>query len=488
MALKIRISLYARFMIWITLLLIFLVVSILFIIERREVNTIFEDSKDKGLLIAKNMADRNLQSLLYLGIEDIQENIEAQIDEKLLYVVFYDRFATPVVYTRQLADRKEIFCCSNLQGNVSKSGSFSQARDIYFANKIQRILEIEIPIFPEGSDTKWGSVKIGLSLEDMRSEIRQTQMILISIGLAGFLLGLVGAAFLARRISRPIKKLAEGTVRIANGDFAHKISILSQDEIGELARSFNAMSGQLQLMRERMEEAHKKLLHAEKLASIGRLSATIAHEIRNPLTSVKLNIQKVLEDKVLDTPEREHLALSQEGIVQIEKFVKDLLNFTRVSELQRDRFAIEQVLDESLKMLKEAFQEKKILLEKKVEEKLPEVFVDGDRLRQVFCNVLHNAYEAVAGDIGRISLSLSLVDANHTKKIRLRISDNGCGIPEKDWENIFEPFFTTKPSGVGLGLANARKILEQHRGSIKVVKKRGKGTVFEILIPCEGEP
>jgi signal transduction histidine kinase len=99
---------------------------------------------------------------------------------------------------------------------------------------------------------------------------------------------------------------------------------------------------------------------------------------------------------------------------------------------------------------------------------------------------LRNASEAVA-EHGRINLSLSLVDDDTAKKIRVRISDNGCGIPEKDWENIFEPFFTTKPSGIGLGLANARKILEQHRGSIKVVKKRGKGTSFEILIPCEGE-
>jgi signal transduction histidine kinase len=473
-------------MFWITLLLVFLVVSILFIIEKREVNTIFEESKNKGLLIAKNMADRNMQSLLYYGIEDIQENIEGQVDDKLLYVVFYDRFATPVVYTKLIADRKDIFCCSNLQGNILKGSSFCRARDIYFARKLQRILDIEIPIFTEGSDVKWGSVKIGLSLEEMRTEIRKTRLILILIGLAGFLLGMAGATLLARRISRPIKTLAEGTVRIARGDFAHKIAILSQDEIGALARSFNAMSDQLQIMRERMEEAHKKLIHAEKLASIGRLSATIAHEIRNPLTSVKLNIQKVLEDKELDATEREHLALSQEGIIQIEKFVKDLLNFSRVSELQRDRFAIEQILDESLKMMKDGFQEKKILIEKKLDDGLPEVVVDGDRLRQVFCNVLRNASEAV-GEGGRISLSLSLVDDAAAKKIRVRISDNGCGIPEKDWENIFEPFFTTKPSGIGLGLANARKILEQHRGSIKVVKKRGKGTSFEILIPCEGE-
>lgn len=484
---NLRLSLHTRFMLWITLLLVFLVVSILFIIEKREVNTIFEESKNKGLLIAKNIADRNYQSLLSWSIQDIQENIEAQIDDKLLYIVFYDLYATPLVYNKRITDRKDIYCCSHLQGNARQDISFSLARDVYFARKIQRILEIEIPIFAKGSPDKWGSVKIGLSLEDMRAEIHKTRLMLIVIGLAGFLLGMTGATLLARRISRPIKKLADGTVRIAKGNFSDKIEIHSRDEIGDLAHSFNTMSEQLQLMRDRMEEAHRKLIHAEKLASIGRLSATIAHEIRNPLTSVKLNIQKVLEDQALDATEREHLGLSQEGIVQIEKFVKDLLNFTRVSELQRAPFAIEQILEESVKMMKDCFHEKKIIIEKKWDERLPEVVVDGDRLRQVFCNVLRNAYEAVE-EGGRISLSLSQVDGDGSQKIRVKISDNGCGIPEKDWENIFEPFFTTKHSGVGLGLANARKIIEQHKGSIKVMKKRGKGTSFEILIPCEGEP
>ena len=112
--------------------------------------------------------------------------------------------------------------------------------------------------------------------------------------------------------------------------------------------------------------------------------------------------------------------------------------------------------------------------------------VDGDKLRQVFLNILRNAVEAV-DEGGKIGLALSLVKENGAKRIRIRISDNGCGIAEKDWENIFEPFFTTKPSGFGLGLSNARKIVEQHMGSIKVVKKKGKGTAFEIRIPCEVE-
>jgi signal transduction histidine kinase len=484
---KLRISLHTRFTIWFTFLLVFLVGAILFVIEKREVNTIFEELKNKGLLMAKNMADLNSGSLRLWDTETIQANIQEQVNEKLLYVVFYDLYATPLVYNQEIADKKEIFSVSRLQGDARPDSISFQTQDVYLAKRVQRVLEIEIPIFVRGSPDKWGSVKIGLSLEDMRKEIRRTRLALILIGVSGFLLGMIGATLLARRISRPVKKLVDGTVRISKGDFSHKLEINSQDELGNLARSFNEMSARLLETREQMEETHKKLIQAEKLASIGKLAATIAHEIRNPLTSVKLNIQKVLEDDRLEAMEKEHLAITQEGIGQIEKFVKELLNFTRVSGLQLARFPVSQILEESVKMMADSFRQKRIAIERKVDEGLPEVLVDGDKMRQVFLNVLRNAVEAVDQN-GKIIISATLVGNGQAKKIRVRISDNGCGIPDKDWENIFEPFFTTKPSGFGLGLANARKIVEQHKGAIRVVKKRSAGTAFEILIPCEGEP
>jgi len=483
---KLRISLHTRFVVWFTFLLVFLVGAILFIIEKREVKTIFEESKNKGILIAKNIAELNLRPFLNYIVDDIQASIEEQVNEKLLYVVFFDRSATAIAYNKAIADRKELFCCSRLQGVDRPESVDAQTKDIYLAKKIQRVLEIEIPIFVKGSGDKWGSLKIGLSLEDMRAEIRRTRLALALIGAAGFLLGIIGATLLARRISRPVKKLAAGTVRISKGDFSHKIEIDSEDELGNLARSFNEMSAKLLEARELMEETHKKLIQAEKLASIGKLAATIAHEIRNPLTSVKLNIQKVLEDNRLEAGDQEHLSITQEGIGQIEKFIKELLNFTRVSGLQLARFPMSQILEESIKLMADCFQQKKIAVEKKFDNGLPEVLVDGDKIRQVFLNVLRNACEAVK-DGGKVSLSASLVGEARAKKVRVRISDNGCGIPDKDWENIFEPFFTTKPSGFGLGLANARKIVEQHKGLIRVVKKRSPGTAFEILIPCEGE-
>jgi signal transduction histidine kinase len=247
------------------------------------------------------------------------------------------------------------------------------------------------------------------------------------------------------------------------------------------------MTGQLLHARYRMEDANRKLVQHEKLASIGRMAATIAHEIRNPLTSVKLNIQKVAEEESFAEVVKAHLGLSLEGIDQIERFIKELLNFTRVPELSLERWPIEQVVEESLKLLRETLARKKVVVETTYAEGLPQIHVDGDKMRQVFLNVLRNAHEALEAG-GKISILCEPVVEGGKRKARIRISDTGPGIPEKDWENIFEPFFSTKPSGFGLGLANARKIVEQHKGVIRVVKKRSAGTAFEILIPCEGEP
>jgi signal transduction histidine kinase len=484
---KIRVNLQARFLIWTTVLLVVLVGAILLLVGQREVATITEESKAKAVLLARNLADRNLQSLFSWDIDGILRNIESQIDDKLLYVVFYDRYATALVSNGAVAERAEISGrgSSRLEGEVGPESAFAKPQEVWLAGRVRHVLEVEVPIFTEGTNDKWGSVKVGLSLEDVQSAIRRTRMALILIGVIGFLIGLAGAVVLARRIVRPIKRLVDGTVRIARGDFVHRIPAAGQDEIGDLARSFNAMAEKLLVARMQMEEAQRRLVQSEKLAQIGRMTATIAHEIRNPLTSVKLNIQKVAEDSALPTVEKEHLALSQEGIVRIERFIKELLNFTRATELQKARFSIEQILDESVKLMKDAFPEKKIVVEKDVAARLPEVFVDGDRMRQVLLNLLRNAGEAIEAE-GRIVLQATAEEAGGRRRIRIRISDNGPGIPEKDWETIFEPFYTTKPWGFGLGLANARKLVELHGGTIRVVPRPGPGTTFEIFIPIEG--
>ncbi len=486
MKMKLRMSLQTKFMLSVIALLCVLASLILFVIEKREVKAIYEEQRNIGIVIAKNIANMIYSQLFVWDEEGIEESIEAEVDEKLIYIVIYDRFRSPLTATRFIKDYDEIYSFSLLGQQVDENSFFSERKRLedQDSEQVLRILEVEVPIFVKGSPDRWGSIKIGLSLEETRKEMRETRLMLLLIGSVGLLIGILGALLLAKRITGPLKKLVEATVKISKGHFSQRINITSQDEIGNLARSFNKMSRQLLQARKKEEAANQKLIQAEKLASIGRISAGIAHEIRNPLTSVKLNIQKLVLSDNLDEVEKEHLNISQEGIKYMEKSIKDLLDFTRASELELARFSIEHILEESVKTLADSLALKKVTLKRNFQDELPQVLVDGDKLRQVFLNILRNAYEAV-DEGGEITISLSLLKERSRRIIKVVISDNGCGIPDKERDVIFELFYTTKTTGIGLGLAIARKIIEQHNGSIQLSENAKKGTSFEILIPVE---
>jgi signal transduction histidine kinase len=480
---KLKISIYTRLVFWITLLVFLLFGSVLFVIQIREARILRDETKARALIQAQYMADANFQSLLRQDWQAVQKYVDGHIAGDLIYIVVYDRAGQPAVWNTLVRSHGELASASLLSDAMTPEESASEMKRLVLPDRPVRVLEVEAPSFAPAAG-RWGSVKIGLSLEPMYARLREIQKVLLLIGVGGFLLGIAGAAFLARRITRPLHRLVEGTVRIARGDFSQAIVSPSRDEVGDLARSFSEMTAQLLQARQRMEEANRCLVQHEKLASIGRMAATIAHEIRNPLTSVKLNIQKVAEEESFAEAVKAHLGLSLEGIDQIERFIKELLNFTRVQELLLERWSVDQIVEESLKMIRGTLDQKKIAVEKACAADLPPVLADADKLRQVFLNVLRNAHEALDTG-GKITIGCDTVAEGGRTMVRVRIADNGPGIAEKDRPNIFEPFYTTKPSGFGLGLANARKIVEQHNGTIGVGKKRGRGSAFVILIPAE---
>ncbi|MBU1186356.1 MAG: HAMP domain-containing protein [Acidobacteria bacterium] len=481
-------SLQTRILIMVILLLTLIVGALLMMIGKREVQAIYKEQIQKGIFISRYISLRIQDQFVLSNEEELAQEIQSLIDYELIYVVVYDTFGMPFASTRFIQQFEEIYQYSRLPVIARPDSYYSERKMLRFplTGQILRIQEVEIPVFYMEKSQKWGSIKIGLSMEGSLKEITKTRLILLLIGSAGLLVGLIGAILLARHITNPVKKLVEGTNRVARGDFSHTIVIRSRDEIGELAQSFNHMNQQLQHSRAKIESANQRLVEAEKLASIGRMSAGIAHEIRNPLTSVKLNIQKVMGSDHLHDVEKEHLDISREGIRQIEIFIKELLNFTRISVLNLDYFSPIVIMDESIKMLLESLERKNIHITRNYREEALPVRVDADKIRQVFINLLRNASEAV-DDGGSIEVAVSPAAENGRKWIRTSISDDGCGIPEKDWEYVFEPYYTTKASGFGLGLANARKIIEQHQGIIRVTHKTGGGTRFDILLPLEEE-
>ncbi len=483
--LKLRNSISTRLVLWFALILSVIFLWILVVIEQREVRILFDGTRSQTLLLARYMADVNLQPLVRYDQGAIQLNIDSRVNSELPYIIFYNRSGEPLAANAEIKEEKDVYSNTRLPEDAEEGDWATENRAVKWKGTDVRVLEVEIPVFLPGGVRTWASVKIGNSLEPVYREIARIRRVLILIGFGGLFIGILAVSLLARSITGPLKRLVDGTMVISRGDFSQRITIESMDEVGDLAKSFNEMTARLLESSEKVQAANLKLLQSEKLASIGRLSATIAHEIRNPLTSVKLNVQKLAEFTDLTQAEHEHLDLSIEGIAQIEKFIKQMLDYTRVSELNLEEFGIEQVLDESLKVIGGQLKERGLIVEKVYAPGLPQIKVDADKLRQVFLNLLRNAEEVLPRG-GRIVITTDMIDEGGVRHMRIRFADNGPGIREKDQANIFEPFYSTKASGFGLGLAIARKILEQHGGTIKA-SGGNPGTVFTVLLPIKGD-
>ena len=233
---------------------------------------------------------------------------------------------------------------------------------------------------------------------------------------------------------------------------------------------------------ESLARAKEKLFHAEKLASLGQLASGMAHEIRNPLTAIKMNLQS-LSKEISVTPistRRFEIALSE--VDRLENLVQDILNFAKPTPLKVQPVNVHTVLDNTLRLFNDEIMKKDIQMRKSFSPDVPIITADQDKLNQIFLNLLLNAVQALDKG-GKIHLTTQVISKNEREMVRIDISDDGSGISENNKINIFNPFFTTRAEGTGLGLTNSLKFAQQHHGTIEVNSKRGRGTTFSVFLP-----
>ena len=234
---------------------------------------------------------------------------------------------------------------------------------------------------------------------------------------------------------------------------------------------------------ERME-IERRVREAESLARIGRVTTSLAHEIRNPLSSAKMSIQMILKNTVYEGTDRRRLEILSQQVSRLEKIVTEMLDPARPMQLQLKRTIFPEVLDNSLEALDARIRERRIHVEKAFPKDLPLIIIDREKMEQVMINLLLNAIEA-ADHCGNISIT-----AQHLREVqalKLNIEDDGCGVSPEDLPSIFDPFFSKKARGTGLGLANARQIIEAHKGSIKAFSGKDKGMNFTLVLPLDPE-
>lgn len=241
--------------------------------------------------------------------------------------------------------------------------------------------------------------------------------------------------------------------------------------------------GSVLLLRDLREirDLQERVRRSERLASLGRLAAGVAHEIRNPLSSIRGFAQFFQNRFKGQEKEQEYASVMVREVDRLNRVITELLDFARPKEPHRELHSAVEILEQTLKVLESELAKKNIAVEKKLEASLPRIWVDRDQLSQALLNLLLNALESME-EAGKIRISMESAGA---EVLAISISDTGRGIPKEDLERVFEPFFSTKRKGTGLGLAIVHQIVESHKGEIKVESRAGEGTTFRITLPIQ---
>jgi signal transduction histidine kinase len=294
----------------------------------------------------------------------------------------------------------------------------------------------------------------------------------------------VGVALLvSRSVVRPIQALTFGTEAVARGELDHKIALNRRDEFGRLADSFNRMTADLR-------EHQTRLLQAEKMASLGRLAAGVAHEINNPLGVILGYAGILAKDPRIEASLRQDAAAIEEEARQAKRIVDELLNFSRPAALSEESLDAAEALGAAAERARRSVGTGVVTVQCETEGAPLRVRADADRLRQVLDNLTRNAIEAMPeGGFLRLRGRRG-ADAlpDEAGRVILEVEDTGCGMTEEQRRRAFDPFYSTKAAGTGLGLSIAYSIVQAHRGQITVRSAPGRGAVFTIALPAADQP
>ena len=302
----------------------------------------------------------------------------------------------------------------------------------------------------------------------------------VSLGL------LIGAALLSLfwsyRITRPIQMLSKASKQVGQGDFNVHVTPLSNDEIGELAGSFNQMTDELHSREIALHKAQEQLVQSEKMAAFGQLGAGIAHEVKNPLAGILGYTQLSLRKVEKETQIYKNLLIIEKETKRCKEIIESLLRFARQEKYNVELVEINRVIKDAAAIVDHQLGINQIRLEMELVPGLPQIMGNANQIQQVLMNLMLNAQQAMDGTPGVVKLNSRLLDAGH---IELRVSDNGPGMSEEVKARLFEPFFTTKTSGngTGLGLSVSFGIIKDHRGEIRIESEPGAGATFIISLP-----
>lgn len=324
--------------------------------------------------------------------------------------------------------------------------------------------------------------------------------------------GIIFMFLLNSIIYKPVAELSRTMEKVDTGDMNARSKILTNDELGKLAENFNEMLAHIQQSNEQIRQMQAKLLQVQKLAAMGRLTASLAHEMNTPLTSILTCVDQLREKELAEKASKRYLEIIRNEILRIYEIEKKLGSFSPAYEEQPEEIDIKEMLTEIAELVKPGAENQNVKLMLSLSPDLPPVLGSSNQIRQVFMNMISNALyampqggelkiealeEKIAPEIkkeenipsvekDRFTAEISKISPATENFVKIKFSDAGTGIPPENIDKIFDPFFTTKDvgEGMGLGLSISYHIVRGHQGDIKVESQPGKGTTFTVMLPA----
>nr|HEX4312507.1 ATP-binding protein [Kofleriaceae bacterium] len=296
----------------------------------------------------------------------------------------------------------------------------------------------------------------------------------VYVGAAAVMLGLFVTMWAVFNL-RPLRRLRDGARRVAAGDYASRIDERGPTEVGELAREFNSMARAVQ-------EREHELVRSERLAAVGKMAAMITHEVRNPLSSIGLNTELLVDELDADADEARSLCRSiTREVDRLTAITEEYLAFARLPKPKIAREPVNAMVQALAQFVRQDLGTKQVELATDLDAGDPVALVDASQLRQCLVNLVRNATEAVsAKGKGKVTLRTRRADG----RVAIEVEDDGVGIAPEVLPRLFDPFFSTKDSGSGLGLALTQQIVKDHGGDLAVASEVGRGTTFTLNLPA----
>ncbi len=516
----------------ITFLIIFIVAGVLLLASYLDYHFAKKDQIDlslnRNILIAKqidaSIPDQAIREDLPRLRDEVEEWLLSRSFLTEIDVFLFSAKDWDLIVSHSRDTRQTSLALSKDQMNRLKTDKdLSSLRDVGEEKRLEVIVPLHL-----GTKVV-GGIRLVSSLGEAQaflSKKRDRTAILTSLSILVILIMLT--VFFGKLVGDPIQKLVEAMSRAEKGDLETEAHIQSEDELGQLGRNFNRMlrtiretheqniqllrqvsqfneeltrrietatselakrNEELRLLNEALFESQRQLSHSEKLAAVGQVTATMAHQIGTPLNSISGYIQLILQDGNLQSKDQGRLKIIESQLDRLADSVKNLLSFTQQPRPQLKSLEVNEVLEELIHLSEPWFLARNVKLAKHFSPNLPPILGDSTHLQTLFLNLITNALDAMPkGGVLTIKTRQRLPPppSKEERWLDIAVTDTGIGITEESKKRIFEPFFTTKKmgEGTGLGLAICEKIIKEHSGRIEIESEVGKGSTFLISLPA----